>query len=208
MLTTVSNIAIADDRWFSNFEVNKLQDDELNVLGFSKSGVTQGASGGPLFDDGYRLIGMVTEVSGVKATALKIDAILALLSSWHVPVNLLEAKRSGKAIVPVEESKKIAITDERGHSVAGLVQVAQRVAADGYAVVGKVSENSEKSTELAGLITVHMSLDVTVRNAGGAVAAHILLTSHGGGFQQEDARAQALERLVADFDERLAEEVP
>ena len=41
MLTTVSNIAIADGRWFSNFEMNKLQTDELNVFEFSKSGVAR-----------------------------------------------------------------------------------------------------------------------------------------------------------------------
>jgi hypothetical protein len=376
MLTTVSNVAIADDRWFSNFEVNKLQADELNVLGFSKSGVTHGASGGPLFDNGYRLIGMVTEVDGVKATALKIDEILARLSDWGVPVNLLEVWRpdckvaiasvpeaaivtaDGTEIgatplsVPVPVDKGIAVTlekagykretrqidcasssvvvtlmaasrvtfvyggmfpdsekeveitiggvafhptgnryvatgvpagavdyavggtmvtpsgpcnvtgngnltlkdgdvieilwdrrtrvscgvllrhqvsdmstparhqpqsssppktaiiDERGHSVTALLLVAQRIEARGYSTDGKLSEDMEQSKETAGMITVHMSLDVTVRGAGGKIAAAFVVTSRGGGFREDAARIQALERLAAAFEKRLAQEVP
>ena len=93
LLSVVSNIGHASGQWEANFGVNKLQSEELNTLGFSKLGVVQGASGGPLFDDANRLIGMVTEIDAARASALKVSAILSLLSSWNVQSNLLEAEK-------------------------------------------------------------------------------------------------------------------
>jgi hypothetical protein len=89
--TTVWNIGHSSALWYSNSGVNKLQEgEELNTIVFSKVGVVEGCSGGPLFDDGNRLIGMVTEVDGARATALKVQAVIELLSLWNVQASFLE----------------------------------------------------------------------------------------------------------------------
>jgi hypothetical protein len=88
--TTVSSIGHAAERWTASVDINKIQGEQLNTITFSNVGILEGFSGGPLFNDENRLIGMVIEVDGVKATALRIDAILRLLALWKVPQELLD----------------------------------------------------------------------------------------------------------------------
>jgi hypothetical protein len=109
--------------------------------------------------------------------------------------------------VPKPSTPRIAIRDEHGRSVAQLVRVAQHLSAKGYSVEGDLQEESEQSTELEGMYTVYLTLNVAVTSRG-AVATAFTVNTRGGGFQRFTARTQAMERLAADFAQRLSKEIP
>lgn len=108
---------------------------------------------------------------------------------------------------PRPSRPRIDITDGRGRTVSQLVAVAQSLAPKGMIVEGSLAEVSEQSEELQGMFTVFMTLEITVRRSGSIVKA-FTVESKGGGFRAEQARNQALQRLTAAFEKRLAQEMP
>jgi hypothetical protein len=109
---------------------------------------------------------------------------------------------------PTPRPPQIAIRDDHGRNVPQLVRVAQRLPSKGYATEAELREETEKSAEFGDMITVHMTLDVTVRGPDGTITASFVVISRGGGFRWDAAHTQALERLAAAFKERLDQEVP
>ena len=64
-------------------------EDDLRKLRFARSDVAPGNSGGPIFDDGGNVIGMVIEAGPLHGIGVKIDAILPLLQSWRISTSQL-----------------------------------------------------------------------------------------------------------------------
>ena len=62
-------------------------EDDSRKLSISETSIGRGCSGGPLFDQELRLIGMITGISPTFAVATKIDAIQFLLGEWGIPSN-------------------------------------------------------------------------------------------------------------------------
>jgi hypothetical protein len=98
-LAVVSNISHVPDQWELNAGVNRLQGEQLNTLTFTKVGILEGASGGPLLDNDNRLVGMVTTIDGTKATALKIKVVLDMLRLWNVRTNNLGAVATDEKVL-------------------------------------------------------------------------------------------------------------
>ena len=86
--TPVIHIGHAASVW-SSIAGNKVVHDQRNYVAFTNTGVAAASSGGPIFDDRSRLLGLVTQLEVTHASALKTDVILYYLRDWNVPMNLL-----------------------------------------------------------------------------------------------------------------------
>jgi S1-C subfamily serine protease len=69
--------------------------DDFRKLRFSNTRVDRGNSGGPLLDEGGKLIGMVLERAPLHAVAVRIDAVMAVLRAWRIPLNFLDMAQGG-----------------------------------------------------------------------------------------------------------------
>lgn len=98
-LSIVSNISHSPAPWVLNAGVNKIQNDQLNTVTLSKVGILEGASGGPLLDSENRLVGMVTDVDGARAIALKIKVVLDALRLWNVKTNRLGSTSADPKVI-------------------------------------------------------------------------------------------------------------
>lgn len=68
-------------------------EDDLRKFRFTKGDVAPGSSGGPVFDDGGKVIGMVIEAAPLHGIGVRIDAILPLLESWRIATSQLVPRR-------------------------------------------------------------------------------------------------------------------
>lgn len=63
---------------------------DFRKLRFTKTAIERGSSGGPIFTKEGALIGMVSQVEALNTIAVKIDAMLAVLTQeWRMPINLI-----------------------------------------------------------------------------------------------------------------------
>lgn len=76
--------------------------DQLNHVYFTSRGIAAASSGGPVFDDKSRLVGLVTQVAATDATTLKVEVILFYLREWNVPMNLLGEPPAPKPTEPTK----------------------------------------------------------------------------------------------------------
>lgn len=92
---TMSSIGHAQEDWQLNPRMHALSKKEsmndVQRFRFSDPGVGGGSSGGPVFDEQGRLLGMITEEAGGggHAVAVKIDAAERQLKGWKVPLDFL-----------------------------------------------------------------------------------------------------------------------
>jgi hypothetical protein len=117
-----------------------------------------------------------------------------------VPSERKEPPKPARTEVPVRRASA-AVTDDAGNSIPQLLAVAQRVLPS-EVVTGRVHETVEQDHALADLYTVRLTLTATIAH-GDTIVSAFTLQSRGGGFQIEAARAQALDRLVKSFHERV-----
>lgn len=73
---------------------------DFRKLEITKIAVHMGNSGGPLFDDRLRLIGMMIGMDANSAIAVKIDPVLHLLKSWGIPTNFVQDPPCGGLDTP------------------------------------------------------------------------------------------------------------
>jgi hypothetical protein len=74
--------------------------DDFRKLMFTNTRVDRGNSGGPLLNEGGSLIGMVLEKAPLQAVAVKIDAVLAVLRAWRIPLNFLDLGGGAQVAAP------------------------------------------------------------------------------------------------------------
>jgi len=78
-------------------EVQKLYyENDLQKLYITKTGINNGCSGGPIFNEKLKIIGMITKIDRNGAIGTKIDAIIKLLKVWGIPTNLITTVKSMK----------------------------------------------------------------------------------------------------------------
>ena len=83
-----------ESKWISNVSPYLFRELDGNIITFEQSGLTEGFSGGGLFDASYRLVGIITQSSTVAiAQATSIEGALRRLETWRVPVNLKKARK-------------------------------------------------------------------------------------------------------------------
>ena len=70
--------------------INRVAGVEISLA--DNGGIITGYSGGALFTDKHRLIGMVREEGDPYALALSIERIAQQVRTWNYPLNVLEAK--------------------------------------------------------------------------------------------------------------------
>ena len=92
----VTSIGHPEEHWqpaFNNI-LNLSCLNDLRKLRISRTSISNGCSGGPLFDRHLNLIGMVTSKDASSATVTKIDYLLSLLDKhWGIPSNLVQSKQ-------------------------------------------------------------------------------------------------------------------
>jgi Trypsin-like peptidase domain len=178
MLTVVSNIAHSADGWDPNFGVNKLQSERAYEIIFSSSDIVPGASGGPLFDDGNRLIGMVTQVGRSRATAVKMASMLEELSSWEVHTNLLTlATGSGTVTIDCSASRfagcaievELVLGGVKAHvTKAGAKLTGVPLGAVSYQITGKTTCAGMQQVTGSGEVTIEKDVTLYLRARGGS----------------------------------------
>ncbi|HUP59940.1 MAG TPA: hypothetical protein VNA69_05930 [Thermoanaerobaculia bacterium] len=134
----------------------------------------------------------------VSAPATESTQVAAPQPADHSQPSPASLGTPARPVVP-----RLRIADASGASIPQLVAAAKDLRHE-YALEGVLLEQSEQAPELQDLYTVHLTLNATITEGRGVVAA-FSLRSRGGGFQIEAARAQALDRLATALQERLAE---
>ena len=74
--------------WFSNVTPGLLARTEGPTLQFESHSPRPGSSGGPLVNDRWQLVGLVRSIADQTAEAMAIEAVLATLESWGVPLTI------------------------------------------------------------------------------------------------------------------------
>jgi S1-C subfamily serine protease len=84
--------------------IAKLSDrGDFRKFRFTKSSIERGNSGGPIFTEEGALIGMISQVEALNTIAVKIDAMLAVLTQeWRIPINLIHPYACVTFLEPLE----------------------------------------------------------------------------------------------------------
>jgi hypothetical protein len=75
-------------KWNMNLQPDRVDAIEADTIHFQSFFIDHGASGGPLLDNRYQVIGMVESKSPLSGKATRIDSIIAELRFWRYPVSL------------------------------------------------------------------------------------------------------------------------
>jgi len=84
------------ERWEATFNLNRILNlshlNDLRKLRATRTSISNGCSGGPLFDAQLNLIGMITRINASGSVATKINYLLELLDThWGIPTNLVKS---------------------------------------------------------------------------------------------------------------------
>lgn len=78
--------------WLANTNVNVIEDStdlsDTRIFNISNQGIVEGYSGGPVFDNNYNLLGIVSHI-GPFVEVIRIMHIIRQLSIWGIPFNQL-----------------------------------------------------------------------------------------------------------------------
>ena len=105
--TPVTHIGHAASVW-SSIVGNKVVRDQRNYVTFTNTGIAAASSGGAIFDETSRLVGLVAQVTSAQAMALKTDVIIDYLREWNVPMNMLDTSAKPPRPAAVAPLKPIA----------------------------------------------------------------------------------------------------
>lgn len=104
--------------WKPNY-LNIIQElslyDNNKMMGTTPQSIVGGCSGGPVLTYEGIWLGLITETTNVEAKCVKIDALLKLLESWKVPLNLTKPKEPTMVSIPGGSYT----LDKKSHSVKG-----------------------------------------------------------------------------------------
>ncbi len=101
--------------------VEDLTDDgDARQLRFTLGSIDKGSSGGPLFDQGGALVGMVTRKHPLHGVAVRVDAVRCLLEEWHVKTpNLIPLPEFGTLIVETRPAGARVRLDGEHQGISG-----------------------------------------------------------------------------------------
>lgn len=94
------------------------------------------------------------------------------------------------------------IRDGRGKSVPVLELIVSK-SYPNHSVSGALRETLQRSDDLQGIISSHLTLDITIRDINGTTVDAFVLETHGAGFTETAAHNHAQERLAVTLRDRL-----
>lgn len=112
--------------WSSNLTPYRYRDSDGDEFSFEALSIKQGHSGGGVFDEQWRLIGMVLRDQPPDGGALSIERILGLLKKWGYPLALAvpspaAPSRPGAPVGPsTGDLREQVLTSLKAHQIRGL----------------------------------------------------------------------------------------